>query len=68
MLYREKILIKPETIYPPVVYEDMLIFTDGSDLNVKILDIIDESVKYLYENKENSTHASLIKFIKYKEL
>jgi hypothetical protein len=63
----EKILIKPETVYPPIVYDDIIIFTDGSDLKVKILSIENESVKYIFENKETMIHANLVQFIKYKD-
>lgn len=63
----EKILIKPETVYPPVVYEDMLIFTDGRDLKVKVVSVEGENVTYLFDNKENSINVSQVKFIKFKD-
>jgi len=63
----EKLLIKKETIYLPIVYEDMIIYTDGSDMKVNIVSLENETITYQYDNTLKTTHPTLVQFVKYKD-
>lgn len=63
----EKLLIKEETVYPPILYEDLIIFTDGSDIKVLILSTENENIRYLLDNKINNIKPSVVQFVKFKD-